>query len=56
MWNKMIAGFYGTFRDAVEAAGGNPRGWEAEITKFRDFERLEMEGRRRGETQSDFEL
>ena len=46
MWNQMIAGFYGGFRDAIEAAGGDSRGLEAEITKFRDFETLEAEGRR----------
>ena len=46
MWNRMIAGFYGQIRDGIEAAGGDPRSLEAEITKFRDFERLEAEGRK----------
>lgn len=46
MWNRMIAGFYGQLRDAVEAAGGDPRAIVGEIAKFRDFERLEMEGRK----------
>lgn len=46
MWNRMIAGFYGDLRDAVEAAGGDPGSVEAEIAKFRDFERLEAEGRK----------
>ena len=46
MWNRMIAGFYGGLRDAVEAAGGNAAVLQAEITKFRDFERLEAEGRK----------
>ena len=46
MWNRMIAGFYGGLRDAVEAAGGDPRSVAAEIAKFRDFERLEAEGRK----------
>jgi len=46
MWNRMIAGFYGGLRDAVEATGGDPRSVAAEIAKFRDFERLEAEGRR----------
>ena len=49
MWNKMIAGFYGQLRDAVEAGGGDPRILASEIAKFRDFERLEAEGRK-GET------
>ncbi len=41
----MIAGFYGQIRDGSEVAGGNARIVAAEIAKFRDFERLEMEGR-----------
>lgn len=45
MWNKMIAGFYGGLRDAVEGAGGDPQSVEAEIAKFGDFEKLEAEGR-----------
>ena len=45
MWNRMIAGFYGGLRDAVEAAGGNAAVLQAEIAKFSDFERLEAEGR-----------
>ena len=49
MWNRMIAGFYGQLRDGVEAAGGDPRAIVAEIAKFRDFERLEAEGRREEE-------
>jgi hypothetical protein len=49
MWNRMIAGFYGGLRDAVEAAGGDPRAILGEIAKFSDFERLEMEGRKGNE-------
>ena len=45
LWNQMIAGFYGGLRDAVENAGGDPGDLVAEIAKFRNFERLEMEGR-----------
>lgn len=46
-WNAMVAGAYGIVRDAVEKAGGDPRGLEAEITKFSDFERLEAKGRKK---------
>jgi len=46
MWNRMVAGVYGRVRDGLEAAGGDARVIQAEIAKFRDFERLEMEGRR----------
>jgi hypothetical protein len=46
MWNRMVAGLYGQVRDAVEKAGGDPAGLVAEIAKFKDFERLEAEGRR----------
>ena len=46
MWNRIIAGIYGRLRDGVEATGGDPAGILAEIAKFRDFERLEAEGRR----------
>jgi hypothetical protein len=45
MWNRMVAGFYGGLRDAVEKAGGDPGKVVAEIAKFRNFEGLEMEGR-----------
>jgi hypothetical protein len=42
VWNEMTAGFYGQFRDAVEAAGGDPRGIVAAIAKFTNFEQIEM--------------
>jgi len=41
MWNGKIAGFHGILRDAIEAAGGDPRTLSAEISKFPDFEHLE---------------
>ncbi len=48
MWNQMIAGFYGSLRDSMEASGGDARSIEAEIARFGNFERLEAEGRKEG--------
>jgi hypothetical protein len=44
-WNRIIAGFYGSMRDAIESADGDARRIVAEIAKFSNFERLEAEGR-----------
>jgi hypothetical protein len=47
-WNAMIAGFVGSFKDAI---GG--KGVHSEITKFPNYEHLEAEGRREEETPGD---
>jgi hypothetical protein len=46
-WNQALAGFYGQFRDTMEAAGGDPQGIKAAIAKFSNFERLEAKSRKR---------
>jgi hypothetical protein len=46
-WNRLLAGFYGEFRDAMEAAGGDPKGIKAAIAKFSNFEHLEAKGRKK---------
>lgn len=48
-WNAMIAGAYGAMKDAVEAAGHDPRSLHAAIGNFPNFEHLEAAGRRETE-------
>ena len=44
-WNQMIAGHVGALRDAIEAAGGDPRALEAAIMSFSTYEHLEADAR-----------
>lgn len=45
VWNAMLAGAYGVMKDAIEAAGQDPRSLQAAISEFPNFEHLEATGR-----------
>jgi hypothetical protein len=43
-WNEMIAAGFGAFKDAIQAAGGNPNDLVGPIQNFSDREHLEAKG------------
>ena len=44
-YNRLVAGFVGAMRDAVEDVGGDPGALQSEITKYPNFEHLEADQR-----------